>query len=325
MRGNTKFKDDFLDRINEGYTRIEDGETKDATLKRYLTLFADEQLGQFEELFNKDIYNFNKEELLQAYAAIGVSDMGSLKSMHSLIKKYIVSAYDKKISNVLIPATSAIQGKDLTQCISQVKRRGKYMTKKELYNGIKNVPNYSDKAQLVCVWNKIMGKDYIELRNLKKSDFNYEERTITLPDRIVYLQDFEAEIILNAMNEQQYKIFNEKVSDDPFNYYDLIESDYIFRHIHSNKVEKDFDYSQAVGSMTLKNRLVTMKKVIKEPFWTMVTIYHSSIVNSLFEIKQQGWTRDELIKYIASNKLKATPETLKNVMEVIYDKLQHEK
>jgi hypothetical protein len=331
--GNKSFKEEFLNLIEDNYTIIENGETKDSMLKKYYTAFGKRQLGQFENIYGKDIYNFTKNELLDAYATLGFSDISSIRSLNSVVKKYIDYAYNKVDVKVITPATSLIVEDDLYKCLSQLKRDSKYMTEKELYESLEYMLNELDQCMVMSLWEGIKGDKFTELINLQKDDFNYEQSYIQVGNRKIKLNEIQREIFSAAINQTEYKkmIKGEKklakISDDNnkqsllYNTYPMYESEYIFRNIvYKGKIAK----TPILDDMAIKNRITEIKKQIDRRHWTAVTIYVSGVVYRMLQIRRD-WNLKSTREYLELYSINMNPYNALSIMEILIKKIDSEK
>ena len=86
--------------------------------------------------------------------------------------------------------------------------------KDDMIRGLENVINAQDKFMIYALFNGIFGKKAIELNDLKKEDINLVSGIITLPDRIVIMDEEFKEITRKALNQEVYYLVKgDKVSE----------------------------------------------------------------------------------------------------------------
>jgi predicted Zn-dependent protease len=302
MYGNTKFKNEFLDQIDRVYS--------DSLYKAYLTIFGDSQLGKFERIYNKDIYDFNKDELLDAYSSISMASEASLKSLQTNTNKYVCFAFSKGMSAKTTPATTMITNEDLMKCFSSAKFYERYMTEDEIMEAIANLKNNLDRALIMLLFFKqIKGKNYNDLLALKESDFVLEEKYFMFKDKIIKLEDWEARIIKQAMNQEIYKMTRKDRETE----HEIIPSEYLFKQYKDKR--SGLKTGVATGE-ELKRRMLSIKLELSKSYWTLDTIYRSGVANKMLKIQNEWDTRD-LKEYLIENDVKSNYYNFAQVLDAV--------
>ncbi len=311
MKGNIKFKELFLKYVEDNYGS--------ESLSDYNVLFGDSRLGFWENIYgNKDIYDFSTEELLNAYRGFGASKLSSLRSSHSLINKYVLFAHNQKMSMLPTPSTQNINTQDLRDCLNKRKLYGKYITRREYQKMIMQFRNSQDRALFILIFNKgIMGKDFSDIIDLQKEDFDYEQGVLNVKGKYIQLDDIEKELISDAIYENVY----DNYTDVRHTTADISASDYIIRPLIT-RTTKVADGDQIKPS-ALRIRI---KKLAREFGYNDIsgtTLYVSGIVNRMLEI-QDEWTHKEILEYINENSLKLNAFDTKDILAVIKEKIKNE-
>lgn len=309
MYGNTKFKNEFLDQIDRAYS--------DSLYKAYLTIFGDSQLGKFEKIYNKDIYDFSKEELLDSYSSISMASEASLKSLQANTNKYVCFAFSKGMSTKNTPATTLISNEDLKKCFSSAKFYERYMTENEILDAIANLRNNLDSALATLLFFKhIKGRNYIDLLSLKESDFVLNDKYFMFQDNIIPLDDLQTRIMHQAFNETKY-IMTRK---DRETEHEIIPSEYVFKQY------KDKRSALKTGVATgeeLKRRMLSMKLELGKPYWTLDTIYRSGVACEMLKI-QEDWSPREIKDYLAENDVKSNYYNFAQVLDAVKHRIAME-
>ena len=310
MNGNVEFKARFLEDVEKNFNiRVKE---------QYEVLFGDKQIGFTEGLLNKDVYDFTRDEILLAYKNLEASKMSSLTSSHSLLNKYILYSFDKKISKLPAPSTINITREDLKPLISKRKLYNRYMTTKEMNKVIINLNNDQDRAMLMLIFFKsILGKNYEDLIGLKKEDFSYAEGYLNVNGVRYNLSDIEKEVLFDAISESNYINYTlHRHRETP-----LIISDYIFRNVAVRKT-KTFDYDP-MTPIAIRGRLKKIVHAVDKPEWSGKTIFASGIVNRMLDEKED-WSYTEVLSYINENNYNLNATDLQDVISVIKEKRKNE-
>lgn len=78
------------------------------------------------------------------------------------------------------------------------------ITKDELMEIIREIVNAQDKFIVMALFNGISGEDMVEIRELKVSDVDFENNTITLPNRKIKMDAQFMEITKEAIAQRTY-------------------------------------------------------------------------------------------------------------------------
>lgn len=83
-----------------------------------------------------------------------------------------------------------------------VEQEVKYIDKKELYKLVDYLDSYQDAFILVAIYHGIAGKQMIDLRELTTSQVDLNNKTITVGERVIHMDDKFFEITDMAMHQQ---------------------------------------------------------------------------------------------------------------------------
>lgn len=204
------------------------------TVDSYHRIF--EKVNDYEEIFGKDVAQFNFEELESVLYGFNAKNKSTIETYGRIISSYLNWACDKGLckENLL----GRLKTDDFNKYVIN---HEEYITEKQLRRYEDLCENYQDAVILRLLFIGVGGKGLSELRNLKKTDIDRENKciyinktdnkgnviyrkTIKIDERTLYLLD-------GAINEKIYKkrngniIYNEHVRE----YTDLIDNDYVIR------------------------------------------------------------------------------------------------
>lgn len=234
---------------------------------RYRWLF--DKSFKYENKFSKDLFNFNKGELLEFLASRKMS-FESLKVNLSNIKSYINWAYeDEGIKLSSRNAADEITDADLRE-ISQKKRSLLHVD--EVYDIIGRSPNpvlpelknMQDKLLIQLLFIGVRGERASELINLRFKHIDFENRLIKLSELDPYredirIDDFCLNLIKATKNEQDYVRYMDEENFETTNIkedYELAESDFVFRRSKVGKKTEELNMSYS----GIVRRLQTLSK-----------------------------------------------------------------
>lgn len=144
---------------------------ENAKLSPYFLERLFERTCKYEEELNKDLCDFNKDEIIDMYKAMNMHSLEILTNINSQLSSYaqyclnnfIISDFqnhfseiDIKTANTLLPAKSEYQ----------------IISRAALLEFAKSLPNASDSFILLCLFEGIRGLDCSEIRQIKIEDFN---------------------------------------------------------------------------------------------------------------------------------------------------------
>lgn len=321
MTGDINFKEIFLNEIDKNYT----SEETEAYKKQYEVFFNNTILQIKENGYGKDLYDFTEKEIKDFLHDLNVNSLNALTPYLAYIKKYLNYAQDKKVSIQNVSSAINIKRKDLRELVNYAGEYEKYMTKEELReslnqinkNGSPIIKNEQEKVIFVLLFNGVKGKDSEDLINLKISHFKFYERTISLDDKKIYLEEWEAEVIQNAINEENF------ISEDGFEY-SYEPSDYILKAVTKKSKKEDIlSKDTRISKNTISRRVSMMAIAMGKPFWKPKTILDSGIVYRMLKEKK-SWGYQDLVDYMKDNKIAINYSNIRRIMELLINKIEAE-
>jgi integrase len=252
-----------------------------------------------EAEYEKDLYSFNREELRRLGYEYRPKSTYSSRVYIAWLQKYIDWAIEEGYHNGINPL-ELVSTEWKEQFVVKVK---KYWTKFEIDSIFTKLENYQDIVIASLLFNGVRGKGNSEILNLKKQDIDADNNRLHVVDedggeRWVYVDDSCIQYCLKAYNETEY----EKKNGDPdpeirSRMGQLVENEYIVRSVktrttHFDKAEKNI----------VHRRLSAIAKLIDEPNFTPINLYHSGML------------------YLASELYKTTGKLEKEEYDLIFSK-----
>ena len=117
---------------------------------------------EWENIFNKNMYEFNKDEALKMFSSVHAISVISLQNINLVMKHFARWLIDNK--NLSITSTFEDIGKyDLEQCIDQNKKQNLIITRDELDEIMDQLLNATDKAILLLLFKGAGGERLQEI------------------------------------------------------------------------------------------------------------------------------------------------------------------
>ena len=257
-----------------------------STRKSFDTLFRN--IEEYEDVIDKAIDEWTKEDCLDMLASLGIKKANTIAVKWSLLKKYLIY-----IGNTVY---REITKSDLENIDGSVLR---YIPYEEVILGLDVFENYIDKAIVLLLRNGIRSDEY---RLIKHEDIDVENNTIKLSNRVVRVDDYTMDILVNAMSERGYKM-NIKAKSN-YNYYHYnMESPYL---IKNRKNKYNDDGRTPMIETSLRDRTNKLLRRVEIDGISSTALVSSYIVDKIIEFENEmGLTLNEnQIKGFVENKLK---------------------
>lgn len=289
------------------------------TLKTIQTLFH--KVEKFEELFNKDLYDFNTVELTTFLASLRSSKKTVISSNVSRIRAYTDYAKKNSLTTITVPGVDLISNNDFDEILFHAKYEGKFVTYNELFNIVDKLKNYQDKVILVLAWNGIMGEGYKDMLSLKSTQFSYKTATIKLPNAKVKLDDRSCDIINRAISECKYLTYKDGKDFKTLN----DDSPYII------KGRKYDNYTGEINpplkENAIKRRMMMFKKILGVQYISNKSIWLSGISWRLISIEKESGkalTLNNIMDYLCMHDYRSNPSDIKGIMKLLKSKFEQE-
>lgn len=163
----------------------------------------------YETQLDKDISNFNHDEILNFYKGMNSSSINTLIAFNSYLSAYTIWAINKKYVKDNQNHFLEININEMKDSLNQENFEQKYVTKDQIYNWCFNLQNSRDRFIILSLFEGLKGKDYCEITSLKKSDIDFNEKTAQLcTGRQVKISDYFIDVANDAIKSDNYYFVN---------------------------------------------------------------------------------------------------------------------
>lgn len=288
MYYNHFYKEQFMTEVEQ--------EDSNSTVANYISLFNKSK--QLEEMFDKDLYNFDSSEIEMLLYSFNTPSRNTLNTYLNQCKRYADYAIGKgdRVSNINLFKTFSYDS--LNQYVNVYKQ--KYITKAELDEILKDVYNVCDKALYLSIFDGIAGYQYSEISNItiddlkKAEESRTEDGLYTLEVRGISKNTGELATRKLTVESELLKDLNRTYRTDV--YYKnngnsnakapeaiIVDGEYVFRNTqHAEdtgaKVDKQFVY----------RKLRMLKTISEDAISSVTTLMNSGILYHLSTLAKDG-------------------------------------
>ena len=285
------------------------------TLKEYKTYLL-ETGKRFEDLEKEDIINLAKRLKSSSYTYLNIQ----VDSLNHILK--YVNREDILLNVNGIHKSHDRENKDfdIKEHIQDTSDR--YYTKREIQDICDLFINPVDKFIVYGLFCGIDGKGRSELLNLKKDQINFENKTITLSDRIIYIDDYMEDILKDTLNPVlgsiYHKYLDDKVEGSTSESYDLnFDSEYVIKTKPYSKNNYGLNPMKISG---FNQRMKTLNDYLEDFKLVPRDIVRSGVIDKMYKIKKSGWTQGQVQEILKQNNIKMQSFELKRIFELKYNK-----
>lgn len=201
-----------------------------------------------------------------------------------------------------------------------------FFTKKEIQNVCHSLLNFQDKFIVYALWNKIMGKEYKDLLNLKISDVAEDYSYIMVNGKKVMCDDFMKYIIRGTIKQNEYyKFVNSDDLRSSDSYMFNPDSEYLIK-VKPTKINKDG--LNPMKPSGLQRKLTKLQEIYfdkcrEKLILNGVSLLRSGLMYDMFiqEVENgKTWDIESMNEYLKMNGYK----TNKNELYRIYWQIYHD-
>lgn len=241
-----------------------------------------------ENFYNKDVCVFNSDEILDLVRRLNYNTQNALESAMSVFATYvdwcIANDFRGKYENNINDFELFIKTQDLSQFLSKLRAKNRYLTKEEVHDMVDYLYNFQDKATILAMYEGILGESAHELRLLTTKDIDIKSSTVKLIDadgtiRTKKISSKLVGILLNASEETEYYQDNGEAISKSTSVRKLAETPYVIK-----PVRRGYNNDEPLGYGSFSQRIVRIKKYVEYPFITASTLYNSGAINRVLEI-----------------------------------------
>lgn len=212
-----------------------------------------------EEMLNKDLYDFNLEEIEDFLNYLDCGTVSSLQNRVYHIKLYIGWAIQEGCAMSNINPVAAISTNAYYKKLTGNRQR--FITEDDLRRMLRALVNYQDKALLHAIFEGIYGNQKSEIGNLKRDDIDREHLAIMLygsrTTRMLQMDNHELiDDLLCAAKEMKYDPTNGRLHREE-DKIDIYDNDYIFRNFRDVR-----EADKPIREHTVHDRIARMKQFL---------------------------------------------------------------
>lgn len=265
------------------------------TYYRYLKSFVG-----IEEVYDKDLALFSREEAIGALRAIHTYSMRTINSIDSLITSYMAWAAQRGINPTGVnPMQNVSVREHLLQNLNIDLLAKRFVTKEDLYKFAASANNAQDAVCLLLPFYGIYGKNCSEIINLKWEDINKIDCTIHIrgnteeESRYIKVDEELIDYLIKAVNESEYEKEYSLINvDDKSKGYKgnpkLLESEYILKPMVRSNIASD-QVTPAVVRKRMERVIKNHKELSKKyQAVTMKSLITSGKFRRLNQIKEEN-------------------------------------
>jgi len=268
----------FNQKLKERFLSVYPENTK----KAYRHIFKSSKVT--ESTLNKDVYEFNSDELHKLLSSFNNRSEGVVYVNKSILKQYLDFCIKEGYTNI-----NYLQGfggsEDLKKYVDKEALKNKYITHEDLNEMEKIIVNRQDIVIPFLIFEGIKGEDGIELSNLKVSDCNFEtnELSIYVDDslnRKIKASYQTMELIKDAIEEKVYEKGNRE-SEEKSKAHRIIETEYVLRVSGKESIDSK------IKTTTIRDRINRIKTKYYNEYITMTNIWYSGMIDMAKKIKEK--------------------------------------
>jgi integrase len=278
----------YNEEIKEKFLANYDNEQTQKTIRN---VFLKSEL--VERVLDKDMYQFNSEEIGKVIANLNPHSVGVSKSYGRFIGQYLNWAIDngyREGSN--INPLKAIDKEFYSQFVDKTKKI--HFNDSEFYEIVESLQNAQDQAFISLIYCGMLGERFSELQNLHYNHIHWNDnkidiydennnyhRTITVPNQVM-------RYVENAYKQEVYYTINPET--DEFNERELMRTNYVFRNTKSPRIKQG---EQPVSQAVFYNRIKNIKAETGLSYLTPVAIKQSGIIHTAYILVSEKVARGE--------------------------------
>lgn len=281
--------------------------------KKDIALNILKKMIKVEEINNKEMEYFNIEDIKQAL----MLDKKDIYLTESYGYMQTVLGIIREIYKIF-EVKKEIKTEDFSDLID--KKYSGFYTIDEIQDICNLFINPQDKLIVYGLFSGFNLKDETELLELKVEDINFNNKTIQTKHKIIRMDDFLEEIIIDATDKRYSNIYytnkDEKVNDTRRNSYDLnIHNRYVIKPKPSTKNDGGLGAMKITG---LRTRLTRLSKMSGFNLLSNKLI-RSGIIYRMNQFKKD-WNTKEIMSYLKIHNIQVQPHELLRVYNYKYGK-----
>lgn len=283
---NEKFKTKFIESMINEYT--------EESIKNIAIIF--ERTAPVEEKLGKDLYDFDTDEVAEAFVALKSKTVRSLQNYISKIKQYIDFAIEEGVSAYKFNhATSYNSKRKIEKFVDE--DANMIFDMEEIMDMAEYADNAQDGVILALTFDGVSFKDnYTELVELNEKQVDFENSVINLPERIEGDRKVEARTI--PMSSKTRMLVKRAIEDKTYvsitgeksRTYKLAESNFILRGVRKGR--------EKINWRNINQRIIRIAETEGKENLNATTISYSGQVYYAYQLIRNGMNIEDAIDTI---------------------------
>ena len=235
-----------------------------------------------EKQFNKDLFDFNYEQLEELWKSLRALTVRSLQNTISTVEQYIEFAIKNKMVENKINLASAFDTKEKLE--KYLNRDAETVFSKSTIMSICiDATNAQDGVIPALIFDGVSYKnEYGELINLKRKDIDFKNSTIKLGNRTIPMSSQTAILVRHALDVNDYY----SVTGNQSRKYKIAESNYVLRGLRNNYQCKWRNVNQ---------RIIKISELNDLEYLNATTISYSGQIHYGVELMNEGLSMEEAV------------------------------
>lgn len=279
--------------LKESFLKESDYSEDTKKYMRYI-LFNEDLVFKLEKKYNKDLCQFNLEEIKNVLGSFKSLSVDSVRKNRTVISKYIEYARLKNYISSNINFAQEITEDDLNNLIYKIAAEYKYITEEELEDICDICINYQDEVIFRSVHEGIKGERLIELIKLIEEDIDKQNNMIRINNgknkRKIKVSNKTIKAIEAALEQTIYTSYGNTTAKEK----NLVDTGYGYILKKTARSSEN-----TIGYQTILQRFKKVRLEAGYPYLTIETLWWSGIFNQARQIKQEkGELKDQDYEYI---------------------------
>lgn len=246
-----------------------------------------------EYRLNKDLYNFNQDEIAEVIKNANPHNKQTAKSLARFIKQYITWGMSLRSSSSNINPMDAVDESYFDDLVDKTKKV--YYSYDEFLLLLEEMQNGQDQAFLFLIWEGIIGRSFSQLRELHYSDIKWDTNEVYVKERDMNIKvsDDCMKYLEKAQKETTYYTYNPETKE--YNESGLFRSDFVFKNLVSPRSTED----RMVNPSVFYKRLNLLREEFQLEYMTPNSIRNSGMIKMAVDLfEEYGQLEYEQFKII---------------------------
>jgi len=235
-----------------------------------------------ERQFNKDLFDFNYEQLEELWKSLSALTVRSLQNTISTVEQYIEFAIKNKMVEKNINLASAFNTKEKLE--KYLNQEAKTVFSKDTIMSISmEARNAQDGVIPALIFDGVSYKnEYEELINLRREDIDFEKYIINLGNRTINMSHETSILVRHALDVGEYY----SITGEQSRKYKIAESDFVLRGLRNNHQLKWRNVNQ---------RIIKISELNDLKYLNATTISYSGQIHYGMELINKGLSIEETV------------------------------